>query len=316
MKHPPNSASGPDRTRRRTLVSTASVVVALILVVAAGCASRSDPETPTVMDRFKESSIHSRETLRIGVYDDSPLMSLLQSGDHTGFEIELARGIAAFLGFREDQIMWVSLTPADRISSLQRGETDLVIAGLAMTEERKKSVRFAGPYLVTTQELLVPTAVAREIRTIADLRNSRRRVCVVGDAVSKQRLTQEGILVDTVTNIGDCEDGLLKNQFDAMSADRTVLAGIRSRRPGELTIVDLPFDSAELLGVAVPRHDAALQDLIGHYLMRSYVDDTNGRSNPWRVAYDNNLGPWLGRLSQPVPMDAAILLDYDTRDVT
>lgn len=294
-----------------TLVTTFAVVLALLLVVVGGCDSRSQSGTPTVEEKIAQSTIAGRERLRIGVYEDSPLMGYIENGKRTGFDIDIARGVAEFLGYRENRIDWVRLTTPERVPALQKGEVDIVVASFSMTEERKKEVRFAGPYLVTTQEVMIPSRLAGKITELGHLRGSR--VCVTGASTTKAQLQSEGIQVETLNHREACVRGLLDGTFVAMSSDETILAGFQSRYPDELTIVDMPFSGSELLGIAVPHHDPALQDLIGYWLMRNYRDAKEGRSTAWQVAYNNNLGHWLGPATQPYPVGVPELIDRDAR---
>lgn len=311
MTQPPDPIA-PGTRGPATLVTTFAVVLALLLVVVGGCDSRSPSGTPSVEDKIAESTIAGRERLRIGVYEDSPLMGYFENGKRTGFDIDIARGVAEYLGYRENRIDWVKLTTPERVTALQKGEVDIVVASFSITEERKKFVRFAGPYLVTTQEVIIPSRLAGKITELGHLRGSR--VCVTGASTSKEQLESEGIQVETLNHREDCVRGILDGRFIAMSSDETILAGFRSQHPDELTIVDMPFSGSELLGIAVPHHDPALQDVIGHYLMRNYQDAKDGKVTAWQVAYNNNLGHWLGSATQPYPVGVPELIDRDGRN--
>lgn len=306
----------------RSLLTTLAVGLSLTLLIIAGCTEREKSPIDSVQETINKSTIATRDTLRVGVYQDAPLMGYLdEAGRRSGFEIDLARGIAKFLGFDEDRITWVSLTTPQRETALQRGDVDLVVASFSITEERRKKVRFAGPYLVTEQKVLIPAALDGEIAEIRHLRDSELRVCVTGASTTKDQLIKEGIKVETVSKREDCVAGLLDGTYVAMSSDETILAGFKSQRPAELSIVNMPFGASESLGIGIPLHDKALQDVVGHYLMRNYREeqaakkekDPSGRRTDWEIAYARNLGTWLEDVDQPFPVDVPELRDHDDR---
>lgn len=320
MTHPPLAPRVPALAGRgRSLVTTLAVALSLLLLIVAGCTASTEPPTQTVTERLKESPIWGKDQIRIGVYEDTPLMGYREPDGQrrrTGFEIGLARGIARFLGYKEEkQIEWVPLTaPSQREYVLFRGEADLVVASWSIDTERKDGIRFAGPYLITKQKFLVSTARAGEVTEISHLKNSGLPVCVVGATTTQNPLRDENIEIDSRSRRADCVTGVLDGTYIAMSSDETILTGLQSQQPSELTLVDLPLDArAERLGVGIPPGDEALRDVVGHYLMRNYRQEQEGRSTDWQDAYNENLRDWLGSAKQPRPTDAPPLRDHDDR---
>ncbi|WBC11331.1 transporter substrate-binding domain-containing protein [Micromonospora sp. WMMA1947] len=123
------------RHRFRTLATTLAVALTLTLAAAAGCDNRREPPLPSVLDKLRESHIDGQAKIKIGVATTEPLMGELRNGAHVGFDVEIARYIAASLGFEGDQrIEWVSLATEDRIPALQGGTVDLVVLSFSMTD--------------------------------------------------------------------------------------------------------------------------------------------------------------------------------------
>src|SRR5687768_9975065 len=145
------------RGRLRLLGTTMAVVLTLLLAAGAGCDSQRGPEPPSVQEKLKQSHIYGQSKLRIGVATLEPLMGVLDdNGKYVGFDIDIARYIAASLGYAGDQrIEFVQLATEDRIPALQSGQVDMVVSSFSITEERQKLVSFAGPYFVTTQEVMI-----------------------------------------------------------------------------------------------------------------------------------------------------------------
>ena len=91
------------QSRLRSVASTLAVALTLALAAAAGCDSRQEPELPSVQEKMRETHIYGQSKLRIGVATNEPLMGELRNGQHVGFDVEIARYIAASLGYEGDQ---------------------------------------------------------------------------------------------------------------------------------------------------------------------------------------------------------------------
>ncbi|PZF96719.1 transporter substrate-binding domain-containing protein [Micromonospora deserti] len=302
-------------SRVRSVATTLAVALTLTLAAAAGCDSRKEPQLPSVQEKLRESHIYGQPTLRIGVATNEPLMGEVPNGVHVGFDVEIARYIAASLGYEGDQrVEFVSVSTEDRIPALQGGVVDLVVSSFSITEERKKLVSFAGPYFVTTQEVMVPTRHKDDIRTIEDLRDPTYKICTSGGSTTEAELEKHQIKALVVKNVGDCVEGIRQGRYDAVSSDETILAGFLARFPTEFEIVDMPFGTSELLGVGVPIGDPALRDLVAYFLDKSYQQGRSGETSPWQTAYNRTLGPWLrAEKRQPQPLDVPKLVDFDDK---
>jgi glutamate transport system substrate-binding protein len=306
------------RNRIRSIVTAIAVTLTLALAAGAGCDGRQKPDLPSVQEKLKQSHIYGQGKLRIGVATVEPLMGLLENGVYSGFDIEIARYIAGSLGYAGDErIEFVSLATEDRIPALQGGRVDLVVSSFSITEPRKQLVHFAGPYFVTTQEVLIPVRLKDKIRTIEDLRNPAYRVCTSGGSTTEAELGQHEVKTLVVKNVTECMVGIREGKYDALSSDETILAGFRSEYPNEFQVVDMPFGTSELLGIGVPINDDALRDVIAFFLQKSYQAGRDGKTSPWVAAYNKSLGPWLGaEKEQPPPLDVPELVDFDDKAPT
>ena len=266
------------QSRLRSVATTVAVAVTLTLAAAAGCDGRKEPDLPSVQEKLRESHVYGQAKLRIGVATDEPLMGDLRNGQHVGFDIEIGRYVAASLGYEgEQRLEFVSVATEDRIPALQGGVVDLVVSSFSMTEERKKLVSFAGPYFVTTQEVMVSTRLKDKIRTIEDLRKPAYKICTSGGSTTEAELEKRQVKALVVKDVADCVDGIREGRYDAVSSDETILAGFLATYPKEFEIVDLPFGTSELLGIGVPIGDPALRDLVAFFLQKSYQRAGTGR---------------------------------------
>lgn len=310
----PSHPAATGRGRPRQVLTTVAVAATLVLATAAACDPEPETGPPTVQDLRSASTISERAKLRVGVNDNFPLMSYLEQNTRKGFDIEVARYIASSLGFEGDQsIQWIPLRTEERIEKLRSGEVDIVVASFSITDDRAKLVGFAGPYLITTPEVLVPVEYAEEIATIPDLRKEQYVVCVAGGSTTEQMLIERSIPSQEAATPDACRDGLLDGRYQAMVSDETILAGFRSEHPDRFALVDMPFGVEEALGIGVPLEDENLQKLVSYFLHKSYKQGQRGEVTAWQNAYTTTLGPWLGAAEQPPPIGAPDLVDHDDK---
>jgi len=309
-------------TGRLTLTSMA-VVLTLLVSGAASCEKTQPPKRPSVADKLVEAGLadHAKHPkLRIGVYVNQPLMGYVRGGVHRGFDPDLARYIAGSLGFVGDEsIDWVAMrTTRDRIEYLQNGGVDLVFASFSITKKRQEQVSFAGPYFITDQRVMVRASLASRLTTIGDMQSGTYKICTATGSTSERLLLQRKVPAMPLDSEEACVEGMRKGRFDAVSTDRTILAGFVSQYPGQFVILDLNLalsDTAtEQLGVGVAKSNLALRDLVNFFLKKSYLAQEAGDATAWKIAYNNNLGPWYGvpPARQP-PLDAPNLVDFDDK---
>ncbi|MCA2217372.1 transporter substrate-binding domain-containing protein [Jidongwangia harbinensis] len=303
----------------RTAVAFAAL---LALILVAACEKVTKDAPTSVEDLLAAAGLHDENRpprLRIGVYTWQRPMAYVDRGEHRGFDVDIARYIARNLGYDgDDKIEWVSINNvADRVKVLQQNTVDLVVASFSITTEKKKYIDFAGPYLITEQSVLIPTAQKNAITTIADLKNPEHQVCTATGSTSEALLAQRKIPYIPLDSDLLCFQGLRKGTFHAMSTDRTILSGFAGQAPGRFALLDLKLATAtnpgtERLGVGVSRDNPALRQLVDYFLHRSFLDQRRGLSTEWQRAYREHLTD-LGPATQPRPEQVPELVDFDSK---
>ena len=89
--------------------------------------------------------------LRIGVSTNYPPLIFKQGEDIVGAEADLARELAAYLGKNP---VFVEINWADQIDQLMAGGTDIIMAGMSVTQERLYQINFSKAYFKTGQMAL------------------------------------------------------------------------------------------------------------------------------------------------------------------
>jgi ABC-type amino acid transport substrate-binding protein len=122
-------------------------------------------------------------TLRVGIATNYPPMAFKQDGQITGVEADFA----ALLGKALDVKISLVETPFEElIPSLQKGQIDVIMSGMSITNDRKKLVAFTNPYTTISQMALYRAADAARFRKRAALDASTLRVGVVNGTTGEQ----------------------------------------------------------------------------------------------------------------------------------
>jgi polar amino acid transport system substrate-binding protein len=105
-------------------------------------------------------------SLRVGVAVFAPWTVRADGGELVGFEIDVARQLAADMGVEAEILVY----DFDRlIPALQAGEIDLIAAGLTVTPERALHVNFSQPYAASGIWLATHVASTLEVERLEDL---------------------------------------------------------------------------------------------------------------------------------------------------
>lgn len=202
----------------------------LALVLAAGCRS---PGTA------------SSSTLRIGVTEAAPPLVFRQKGRWCGVEAELGRALAARLHLKP---VFIACPPDKLSAALLNGEVDILMAGLAITDERRLQMDFSMPYLVVGQAALVRSADLPFVSTLIKIRSVNARVGVVagspGDQYVARYFTQA--TRQPYPDINQAAEALRAGQTDIVVYDAPAAWWLSLRYAPALAIAPVLFDRAEI----------------------------------------------------------------------
>ncbi|MDO5367217.1 MULTISPECIES: glutamate ABC transporter substrate-binding protein [Kocuria] len=194
------------------------------------------------------------DSVRIGIKYDQPGLGFKDGEEYTGFDVDVAKYVAKELGYSEDQIEWVESPSANRENMLSNGQVDMIFATYSITDKRKESVGFAGPYFVAGQDLLVSQDNS-DIQGPEDLEG--KNLCSVTGSTSAQKIKDEYAgTVNLVEQGGyaDCVTMLGSGGVDAVTTDDIILAGLAATdaNSGKFKVVGNPF-TEEKYGVGISK---------------------------------------------------------------
>ena len=215
--------------------------------------------------------------LRVGVRRSYPLFSEIKDGERTGYEIDVARNIAARMGV---DVEFVNVEASNRIPALADGKIDLVIAEMGDNVQRAAQVRFIKPHYYRSQTVLVgPNDGQTDDWAVVN----GRTVCVTVGNGSNARMLSHGtrlMLFDTAEALADrLTDGTCgwAAQDDSFFAYYFTLPDFRTRFAAKFGFSEVPW------GMAVARTDseklARLLDLMSQVFHRDGVFLAAARAN-------------------------------------
>jgi glutamate transport system substrate-binding protein len=276
---------------RNRIVAAAVAGLALLGAVTAcgsGKSTKTAPSYAATQASFAAGStmerLHNAGKITVGVKFDQPGVGMKNPATDKpeGFDIEIAKIVAAGLGLKPEQVDFKEAVSKNREPFLQNGTVDMVIASYSITDARKQVVGFAGPYYVTGQQLMVRKDDS-SINGPDDL--AGKKVCSVTGSTplaTIQTKYKSAVAVPFATYT-ECVQQLINKSVDAVTTDGVILLGYAAKQPSQLKVVGQPF-STEKYGIGLKKDDAAF---------RAFVDDTLQKamdSGDWKKAYDATLG--------------------------
>jgi polar amino acid transport system substrate-binding protein len=179
--------------------------------------------------------------------------------DIIGFEVDLANAVGREMGrnavFVQNQ--WDGLIPG-----LQRGNYDMVLNGLEITEDRRREISFTIPYYATSEQLSV-RAENTAIDSLADLKGK-----VVGTlkfSLAQRVLEREGgITIRSYDGQINAYEDLANGRLDAVLMDWPIAVYYSGPNP-RLKFTGAPIERLHY-GIGVRREDTALLEQINNAL--------------------------------------------------
>lgn len=273
---------------RRTKIAVAAFGLALGMAACGDAGDDDDGETVSGEEvdcadfEGRVAEICEAGEITIGVKYDQPGLGFKSAASDTptGFDVEIAKLIAADLGIDSEDIKWVETISDNREPFLEEGRVDLVLATYSITPERRAIVGQAGPYMVTGQQVLVPAD--SDVESIDDLEGEE--VCSVTGSTSIERIDAEGAKGVGFDSYSECVQKVLDGTVSAMSTDGSILAGFAAENEGQLKVVGPEF-SEERIGVGYGPEYPEFCPFLNESIEESYDDGT------WEDAFESTLGP-------------------------
>lgn len=195
-----------------------------------------------------------------------------------GIDMELAQSIADELGVK---LEIQDMTFSSLLSSLPAHKIDLAIAGIAPTDERKKTIDFTDNYLTAEQKILVSKEEADQLKTIADFsgKGVAAEKSTTQEALAKEKLTESTIT--SLEKVPDCILELKSGKISGIVVESIVGEQYVETDPS-LTFSEASFDTYKYSAIALEKGNEDLIELVNK-VIKKHTD--NGDFDKWVKEY-------------------------------
>jgi polar amino acid transport system substrate-binding protein len=207
-----------------------------------------------------------RGELVVGMAGNMPPMNMTsKEGELIGYEVDLARAMAATMGVRAklEVIPFAELLPA-----LQSGKIDLILSNMTITPGRNLKVAFVGPYFTSGKAFMT------KIKTIAmadepeDIDAKKTKLVALKGSTSQafvEKAIPDAILV-TAKDYDEAVKMVLEDKVHAMVADYPICVVSIFRYPDQGLLSVVTTLTYEPIGVGVPAGDPLLVNWVENFM--------------------------------------------------
>ena len=167
--------------------------------------------------------IIQRGYIKVGIKTDAkPYGFYDKNGKVIGYDADIARYISQYIFSNRDKVVFVPVTPGNRLIKLTTGEVDIVIATMTITPQRQSVIDFSIPYDSAGMALLVKSS--SKITSLVDL--SGQNVGVIWGTTAEKSIQN---LMPNANIIGfrsydDAYRALKDGKVNAVTSDDTILS--------------------------------------------------------------------------------------------
>jgi len=217
------------------------------------------------------AQIVAAQKLRVGTYLSIPNAMKNDDGKLVGADIDIAERVAKDMGVALEikTLDWDQLIPA-----LQRGDVDLIVAGLSITPERALQVYFSNPYASSGISIATNIKLTVDFANIDNLNSPSVAIAVIGGTVSEDAARQlfPKASIKTFGAEAQAEDALVKGLVHAFVRAEPVPRFIALRHPKE---VDVPINKpliATREAFAVRKGDSDFVNFLNAWIIAREAD--------------------------------------------
>lgn len=204
-----------------------SIITLLFVGIIAGCGSGEEKDNSDGVSKEKESSngvvmdrIESEKVMKVGFEGTFPPFNFLDDKeDFQGFDVDISNEIAKRLDIEAEFIAtkWDGL-----IGGLKADKFDIIIGQMTVTEERKESVDFTDPYVITGSVLVT----REDTDDITELEAIKGKKVGVGGGTTFEEVANgvDGADVKLYKAVGDYIQDLINKRLDVIINDQLLMS--------------------------------------------------------------------------------------------
>lgn len=263
------------------------LALSMCMALLTGCGSSSSPAADaTGESSAPEASASSAETVDTGdtsaagelttVAEGKLIMSTnaafppyemtTDSGDFEGIDIEIAGAIAEKLGL-ELQVDDMDFDSA--LLAVQQGKSDIVMAGVTVTDDRKLVMDFSNSYATGIQVIIVKEGSDVTLDTLSDYKIGTQRA-TTGNIYCTDQFGEDHVVA--YDNGLTAVQALNNDQVDCVVIDSAPAQEFVASNPG-LTILDTEYTTEEY-AIGMNKGNTALVEAVNQALAELEADGT------------------------------------------
>ena len=234
-------------------------IIKLLYLLLAAVFLASGCGTKKTDDKSLEQ-IKAKGFFILGLDDQFPPMGFRgqDSNEIVGFDIDLAKEVAKKLGVnvKFQPVAWDGI-----ISSLNKGDIDVIWNGLTITDERKKNIEFSKPYLNNRQIVMV---LADSTITTIEMLKGKKVGLQLGSS-SEEALSSKPEIANNLKELKKYENNTLalmdlaSKRTDAVVIDEIVGRWSMAKKPGVYKVLGEDM-GAEIYGVGIRKGDLTFKE--------------------------------------------------------
>ncbi len=173
-----------------------------------------------------------------------------------GYDVEICNTIASHIGVKPELVF---VTAPTRVTDLEQGRIDLVLANLTNTPERAKLIDFAYNYLHANVRIVVP--IKSSIRTFADLTGKK----IAGTDGANLEVKVPKVINDAQIKVfpspANAFLAMKQGKTDAMAGDETTLIGLVGDQKDQYRILDQPV-ATDQIGIGTRKNEPRMLEAV------------------------------------------------------
>ncbi len=273
------------------------VLAAGIIAALAGCAKKTPateakvaaPSTAVATGTLLKS-IKDKGELVVGTASGYPPYEFVDitssSQEVIGIDMALAKAIADELGVK---LIISDMAFSALLSSIPAGKIDIAVAGIAPTDERKKTVDFSDVYINAEQKLMIRKADTAKFTKLEDFFGKK--------IAAEKSTTQEAVASSEITNaqvvalerVPDCILEVLSGKVDGFVVESVVAQQYIIANPSLCLSAASFGKSLKPTAIALAKNNEDLLEVINKVIKDN---QSNGNFDKWiqdysRKAVDN-----------------------------
>ena len=238
---------------------TALLLAALMVLSMAACASKPAEESDLAY-------IQDKGTLVIGITDFEPMDYKDADGNWIGFDADMAKAFAAFLGVTAE---FVEIDWDNKILELDSKTIDCVWNGMTLTPEVTSAMECSNAYCNNAQVIIVPADKADEYQTVESVKDLT--FAAEAGSAGETELNALGYNVTPVKAQSDALMEVAAGTSDAAVIDALMAAAMVGEGTGYANLTYTCSLNAEEYGVGFRKGSDLVQQL-NDFFKASYAD--------------------------------------------